>query len=317
VLKENDVSKHRKRMSSRQMAAAYWNYCKPLVVLSAASFLYEFLDRWMLQKFGGSVEQAYYQVAFQISTISLLVTTSILAVFWKEIAEAWEGNKLATVARLYRKVNRGLVILAAIIAGLLLPWAEQIVSVALGDEYVQGWPVLALMLLYPIHQSMGQIGGSMLLATSNTYRHMLLSVAIIAVSIPITYFVLAPASMSFLPGLGMGALGIAIKMVVIGVVSVNLQAWMIARICGWSFDWLFQAIGIPLMIGIGYLASFLANQVVPHGEPGILTLIGLIGISSFVHLSLVAVTIWNLPWLIGFEEDDIQFLSEKIKRVLK
>ena len=98
---------------------------------------------------------------------------------------------------------------------------------------------------------------------------------------------------------------------------MNLQAWIIARICGWRFDWLFQAIGIPLMIGIGYFARSLANQVMLDGEPGMFTLIGSIGISFVIHLSLVGITIWNLPWLIGFEKDDIEYLIGKIMRVLK
>ena len=56
----------------------------------------------------------------------------------------------------------------------------------------------------------------MLLATGNTHKHMLVSVDTIMISIPVTYFVLVPTDVSFLPGLGMGAVGIAIKMVVIG-----------------------------------------------------------------------------------------------------
>jgi O-antigen/teichoic acid export membrane protein len=317
VLKESDSPKEGKELSIRLMAKAYWDYCKPLIVLSVAAFLYAFLDRWMLQKFSGSAEQAYFQVGFQISTISLLATTSILAIFWKEIAEAWGKNNQATVARMYRKVNRGRVILTAVITGLLLPWAEQIVLAALGDEYVRGWPVLALMLFYPIHQSMGQIGSSMLLATGNTYKHMLVSVATIMISIPVTYFVLAPTDASFLPGLEMGALGIAIKMVVIGFVSVNIQAWVITRICGWRFDWLFQAIGIPIMIGIGYLAGFLASHVIVVSEPGILTLIGSLGLSSAIHFLLVGITIFNLPWLIGFEKDEVKYVVRRALRILK
>ena len=146
---------------------------------------------------------------------------------------------------------------------------------------------------------------------------MLVSVATIMISIPVTYFVLAPADVSFLPGLEMGAVGVAIKMVVIGFISANTQAWVIARICGWRFDWLFQVIGIPIVIGIGYLAGFLASHVIRGGEPGILTLIGSLGISSAIHFLLVGITIWNLPWLIGFEKDEVKYLFGKSLRILK
>lgn len=82
----------------------------------------------------------------------------------KEIAEARARGEHGRVAILYTKINRGLVILSAVIAGLLLPWAKQIVAILLGPTYVKAWPILAIMFLYPIHQSMGQIGGTMFMA---------------------------------------------------------------------------------------------------------------------------------------------------------
>src|SRR5712692_2962447 len=32
----------------------YWRYCKPLIFLSVVSCLYDFADKWMLQRFGGA-----------------------------------------------------------------------------------------------------------------------------------------------------------------------------------------------------------------------------------------------------------------------
>ena len=57
------------------------------------AFIYIFTDRWLLQYYSGSVEQAYYSVAAQFAAIALIFTTSILRIFWKEISEAQEkGN---------------------------------------------------------------------------------------------------------------------------------------------------------------------------------------------------------------------------------
>ena len=43
----------------------FWHYCRPSILYSWLGFAYEFADRWLLQTYAGSVQQAYYTVAFQ------------------------------------------------------------------------------------------------------------------------------------------------------------------------------------------------------------------------------------------------------------
>ena len=45
----------------------YYDYCRPLAVLGVLSFGYEITDRWLLQRYGGSDQQAFYQIAMQLS----------------------------------------------------------------------------------------------------------------------------------------------------------------------------------------------------------------------------------------------------------
>lgn len=307
-LREEQTGTVEKNASIKQIAREYWVYCKPLIALSLVSFLYDFADKWMLQKFGGATQQGYFQIASQFAAISLLATTSILNIFWKEIADAWAKHDQKRVAMLYRKVNRGLVMLGAVTTGLLLPWTEQIVMIFLGLAYAQAWPVLAIMLLYPIHQSMGQIGGTMLLASGHTHRHMLVSMGIMLVSVPFSYLILAPTTGPLIPGLGMGAIGIASKMVLLGIVSVNIQAWVIARYSGWKLDWIFQAVGIPLMIGLGYLAKMLVGLLWNLEDIGMPNLIAPVVLASLLYAIAVILSLWLLPWLIGVERDEIKRL---------
>ena len=286
----------------------FWKFCKPMLVLALVGFAYDFADKWMLQKFGGAVQQGYFQISSQFAAVSLLATASILSVFWKEVAAAWEKQDRARAAMLYRKVSRVLVMLGATISGFLLPWSEQIVNMLLGAAYVNAWPVFAIMLLYPIHQSMGQIGGSMLLAAGQTRQYMIISVAVMMLSIPVSYVVLAPASNDWLSGLGLGALGLACKMVTIGIVSVNIQAWVIARFGGWKYDWLFQVVGIPLMITLGFIAKMLSAVLWNISNASLVELMVSVIIAGLLYMLMVMAAIWRLPWLIGFDRDEIESL---------
>ena len=291
----------------------YWKYCKPLAALALFNFLYIFGDKWMLQRFGGATQQGYFQISNQFATVSLLATTSILNVFWKEIANAWEKQDRARVAMLYRKVSRGLVMFGAIISGFLVPWSEHIVNVFLGAAYTNAWPVLAIMLLYPIHQSMGQISGTMFLASGQTRSYMFLSITMMLLSLYVTYLVLAPASDKWVSGFEMGALGMAYKMVLLGLVSVNIQSWILARIGGWKFDWAFQVVGIPLVITFGFIAKMLAGMLWNAKNTSIDGLMIQATITGMIYFITVVVLIYELPWLIGAEREEVRKLF-RLKR---
>lgn len=300
----------------KKIISEYIAYCKPLAVLAVFGFIYAFADNWMLQSYSGASQQGFFQIASQFASVSLLATTSILNIFWKEIAHAHANDNHERMAYLYKKVTRGLVILGAIFTGALIPWSEQIVSVLLGSAYSQAWPALTIMLLYPIHQSMGQIGGIMLLATSRTQKYTMMSIALSVLSIPCTYFVLAPTSSTFFPGLGLGAMGLAIKMVLVGIISVNIQAWVIAKYSGWKFDYLFQVVGIPLMISSGYFAKLFADFVCGISRAQNNVSVVAVIIMLIAYIVMVVSLIWVLPWLISIDRNELNlFIGKLTKRI--
>ena len=67
--------------SLRETLEEYKGYCFPLIIHGGLSFCYLFLDRWLLQYFGGSQEQGFYSIGYRFSVVSLLATTSILKIF--------------------------------------------------------------------------------------------------------------------------------------------------------------------------------------------------------------------------------------------
>jgi len=314
ILREREAEPASESETFGQMLGEYWAYCKPMIWLAVAGFLYAFADKWMLQKFGGAAQQGYFQIASQFAQISLLATVSILNIFWKEIAEARARGDHGRVAVLYTKINRGLVMLSAVIAGLLLPWAKQIVALLLGPTYVEAWPVLAIMFLYPIHQSMGQIGGTMFMAGGDTRKYVVLSISLMLFTLPVSYLALAPSSGMLIPGLGLGAIGMAGYMVLTGVIAVNIQAWVIARNNGWKFDWHYQAVGIPLMIGLGFSIKLLVGLIWELNGKGWIDLLAPIFVTCVAYASAVALVVWALPWLIGMEKEELRRVFLKLRK---
>ncbi len=281
----------------RRMLHDYTIYCAPLVLYSFIGCAYEFGDRWLLQYFGGSAQQGFYQVGYQCSAISLMATASVLRIFWKEIAEADARGDGERVRRFYQKASRGLVMVGAVLSGFLIPWSRAILVLALGQAYAAAWPVLAVMLLYPVAQALGQVSGTMFLATGKTRTHVMVGMIFMAVSLPVSYLLQASREAP-VPGLGLGSIGMALKMVVLGMVDANVMAWLIARRRGWTYDWAYQVVGITALVAMGCLAHQSVGLIWDVNGEGI-SLVWPMACSGVIYLAAAAGLIWTMPWLVG------------------
>jgi len=286
----------------RSVWREFWRYCLPFVPYAWLGFAHDFADRWMLQHWGGAAEQAYYAVAFQFAAVALLATTSILQIFWKEIAEAHHRQDALRVQTLYFKATRGLYFVGAVTAGALLPWAGEILEILLGKAYIGGALTLSLMFLYPVHQSMGQIGGSILLATGRTKIQVILGLSFMASSLVVAYFMMAPRD-AVVPGFGLASEGLAYKMLLMQVLQVNILAWFIARAFAWKFDWNFQIVGLALTVLAGWLAKGAATAFA-------LPVPAAMVVAVAFYVAMVAGGVYLMPWVAGTKRSELQSFAK-------
>jgi peptidoglycan biosynthesis protein MviN/MurJ (putative lipid II flippase) len=256
----------------------------------------------MLQNFGGSKQQGLYEIGYRFGALSLLITASLLNIFWKEIAEAKEKGNLELMQKLYRKTSRFLFTLGVVIAGFLVPWSEEIILFLLGPSYVESSSVLAIMLVLSAFASLAQINGSMLLASGKTKAHFAFGSIFMGLSIPCSYFILASEE-AYLSGLQLGSLGLAMKMLLFVVLHVNVVSWWISRDHGWKFDWIYQGVSLGGSLGLGWLSFEVVetlNNVIPTG----LFLKG--GLTLILYCGLAGMMIWRMPWVAGTSRQEIK-----------
>jgi len=133
-------------------------------------------------------------------------------------------------------------------------------------------------------------------------------------SIPISLVLLSPSSGGLIPGLGLGAIGLASKLVALNILGTNVQSYAIARQNGWRFDWMFQPIIIGLMIASGYLSWWFGNLV---SHPASLELEALIGpalLSLLLHCVVAGGLLLLAPQLAGMEKHELTAFSSRLKK---
>ncbi len=242
----------------RALTARYAKYCAPLALYAALGFVADFGDRWLLQRFGGSVQQGYFSLGYQFATIALLTTTSLLNIFWKEIAAAEELADRARARDLYNRASRLLFFVAAAGGCFLAPHSRALLNVTAGAGFSDAAPVLALMLLYPAFQSLSQLNGAFFYATEDTRTHVSISSIGLAVGLPLTYLTLAPRDAA-IPGLALGAVGLAARLWLVQAAIVSLQCAVVRRRLGSEIGPSYHWVTLFLLGSLGAAAAAFGN----------------------------------------------------------
>jgi|SaaInlLV_10m_DNA_2_1039722.scaffolds.fasta_scaffold00787_7 O-antigen/teichoic acid export membrane protein len=225
----------------------FYRYSKPLFFLSLFGFVYTVTDRWLIQTYVGSQGQAFFAISMQFSALTMLVTSSVLNVFWKEIAESLEKNDIEKSKKYFEVVSKNLFIFTTMVSSILFFFSDEILKYFYTDDYFGASLVFKLIMLYPIFQSMGQLYSSFCLASSQTTLYAKVSYLSTVAGIVLAFWFLADF------GLGMGAEGIAIKFLLIGIFISYILEYYIVKYLKSGFDILYKIKYAVILFGISYL----------------------------------------------------------------
>lgn len=316
-LKEGLIAEKAKYEGLKDVFKEFKSYCYPLVAYSWVSFVYMFTDNWLLQRFGGPEEQGFYSIGFRFTFLSSIATASMLQVFWKETAEALERHDHEGMRRLYFRVSRLLYFSSAVLSCFLIPFSRELLVWLLGPSYEGAWLALSIILLFPLIQAIGQIAHTVLLAGGHTVVYRNIGIAFMAISIPLTYLVLAPSRGAYLgiPGMGLASTGMALKIVVLNFIGTNIMVYIISRMNKWRFDFWYQLGGILILLPCAFGAKAVTGWLLS-------ALLVTVSIPSLIFNSLllyllgVMVVIYIYPTLTGFRRDELGAMLDTLKAVL-
>lgn len=293
----------------------WWIYASPLILLEYYKPIVAYLGIYLLQRWYGSAEQGYFALAAKWSALVLVFTTSALSIFWREIANAMANNEQERAARTYYKFTNFLFFLALVLCTWLSFNSSLLVEILVGDEYQAAIPVLALMAFYPLQQTYGQINTAALKGAEKTKIIRNLGIWLSIPDVLLSYFLLASPNAP-IPGLNLGAMGIAIRMVVYGLISVQMYEWMSHRTFELNYiKTLIQKIIVMLIIfTCGWLALLNIPDMLASFKLHSLTMLIL---STAVYFTLISIIVLLRPQLLGISRNEFNENTEKVKTILK
>ena len=294
----------------RKYASEFYRYSSPLLSYSFVGVIVGILDLWLLQKFSGSLQQGYYALSFKMASVCFLFTNAMTPLLMREFSVAFGQDDIAEMKRLFTRFVPMFYTIAAILSVFLAVQADA-VTVLFGGRAFEGASLpLALMALYPVHQTYGQLSGSVFYAIGKTKLYRNIGMTMMVIGEVVTFFLIAPRTLF---GLNLGALGLAIKMVSVQFLSVNVQLFFNARFLSVNFTkFLLHQLIIAAILGLIALASRAISDL------AFKDLIVTFLLSGVLYVTVTAILIYLFPQLIFMSrEEKNQIVATVSKRLLK
>ena len=283
--------------SIKNLSKEFIEYCHPLLLYSIVGLCVGFFDIWILQKMAGSIQTGFYGLAFSLSTICLIFTSAMIPIITREFAKSYEQKDLEEMKKLYLRYVPMLYSLAAYFGIFISVQSETVLNIFTDDKFKDAYVVLMIIAFYPIHQTYGQLSGSVFYATGQTllYRNInLVSMGIgLILSILLIYY------------LELEAIGLAIKMLIGPLFATNIQLYYNAKFLNFKMkSFLFhQVYTVLFFVVLAYISSNITSF-----DSNILTFL----ISGFIYTILVIIATYIFPQVFATTRDEIKDIASKI-----
>ena len=205
----------------KRISKEFYTYTSPLFVFNAVAIAITLFDIWLLQRIGGSVQTGYYGIAYSIAAMCFLFTSALTPIITREFSKSFAANDMEHIRYLFKRYIPMLYAVSAYFAVFVAFQSENLLALFTDEKFKDAYFVLVVMAFYPIHQTYGQLSGSLFLSTGNTklYRNIGLFTSIFGLVF----------SYIFIYVWELGAVGFAWKMILIQIISVNIQLFFNTR----------------------------------------------------------------------------------------
>jgi O-antigen/teichoic acid export membrane protein len=140
--------------SSIEIFHEYFLYTKPLIVLAFLGVFYNTFSRILVQHLYGSFEQGIYHYSYRVSSLIIILSTSMSTLLFQRVVESPSiGKKIDALFSAMHVI----IILIATLVSLIIFQTDAFIYYTAGTEYIAAKPVISILLIFSVFQSIGHL----------------------------------------------------------------------------------------------------------------------------------------------------------------
>ena len=303
--------------TNRAYTKEFFDYSHPLFVQALLSFLLLAAERWLLQWFEGSAQQGFFALSQKVSMACFLFVSAMTPLIMRELSIAWGQDDRAAMGRLLSRFAPMLYMIAAYFSCFTVAEGSVLVQIFGGEQFLAAILPVQIMALYPVHQTYGQLAGSVFHATGRTTVMRNLTALECVYGFATAWFLLAPPQYL---GLGLGAVGLAIKTVCVQFVTVNIYLWLASRMIPLNFwrNLAHQFWCLLLLLCLAYGCRTLTTMLHMGDVAALLgmnqwTDLGRFLLSGMIYTTLVGCIAWFFPPIMGLSHEEFREILKRVR----
>lgn len=293
------------RSEFKKSISYFYSYSHPLVTITFFGLICAYFDRWFLQIIGGSEMQGFYSLAFRLSTVCILFVGAMAPLFQQHIAKSYGNNNDVEQVRIIFGKAKAFYFMVAALSMFFAFNSAKIINMIGGSMYSSALLPLMIMMFFPIHQSFGQLCGGVLLGLERTDIYRNISIFSGFLGLGLTYFLLAPRTY-IIPGMQLGAVGLAVKMVALQFLSVNIMLLYACKIIRYPiFKMMIYQFVAPLPpLLVFYFVNYFGS-IVKFSSSSTLIVVFEMSVQFLVYCFMLVCIVLLFPSFIGIGHADL------------
>ena len=291
-----------KNLKFKVISKEFIEYCSPLVIYSIIGIIVGLFDIWLLQKVAGSIQTGFYGLAYALAAMCFIFTSSMTPIITREFAKSYEKKDLEEMKRLFYRYVPMLYSLAAFFGVFVSMQSENILMIFTDENFKDAYLVLVIMAFYPIHQTYGQLSGSIFYATGQT--KLIRNIALFTQPLGMLL------SFGFIYLLDYQAVGLAMKMMIGQWIGVNIQLYFNAKFLNFKMKYflLHQVYSILFFIVLAWVSTTLV-----YVDSAIMSFL----FSGFLYTFLAILSTYIFPQVFATSRYEINEILIRLKNVIK
>lgn len=287
----------------------FWAFSNPLILYSSIAMFSGIFDRWILQKYGGSIQQAYLGISLKIGAFIFLFSSAMIPLLMREFSKLFVSSRIEFISEMFLKNVKILFFISTFLSVFVSLNSFLITQMLTGGNlYDKAVIVVTIMSFYPIHQTLGQMNSTLFFSTNRTKEYRNIGIIFLPIGTLLCFFFIGPKEYYCLE---LGAKGLAFYMIIFQFFSVNASLFLNCRYLKISYKQilLFQLKVLFFLIIIGLLIKYIISIFITN-----LFLVTVLHLLFF--LLFIIIFIFNIPQFIGVSKESLNeiLILFKIKK---
>lgn len=220
---------------------SFYQYLKPLIGFTLVAATYSYMGKYVLQSSSGSIEQGYYNFAYQLAMIPVMFISSIMAIYLSEMTKKFQAGEIEVVKNIFLDNVFRIYAIHAFISFFIVVNAEEIILLVVGKSFLGATAALQALSIFSLLHALGMLSGNIFFSSGRNRQYSIINSIIMGAGIVYLSYILFDSNIN--------AVGLALIMTGFYLLRVLLQLYMnMSYLKINKVDFLFELISVNLII---------------------------------------------------------------------